>query len=249
MRVGHALRIGGALALLVAGLVHLDLYFGGYRSAGSVPAFGRSILLDAIIFGVVAIAVATRREWFVRLAGIAVPVATLAAFTYTHNGHTSFGFEATGLDPSPQAQLALVAEIAAIVLLAATFVPRIAARDDSSGVRALAVASVATAVLFVGFGWYWASKYETTVAAGAPTSVAIADFAFTPPALTVPRGATVTWTNADGVDHSVQATDRSFSSDALGRGAAFEFTFDTPGEHAYVCGFHPEMTGTITVTP
>ena len=41
MRLRHAVRIGGALALLGAGLIHLDLYFGGYRSAGSVPAFGR----------------------------------------------------------------------------------------------------------------------------------------------------------------------------------------------------------------
>jgi plastocyanin len=249
MRVGHAVRIGGALALLVAGLVHLHLYFGGYRSAGSVPGFGRSILLNAIISGVVAVAVATRREWFVRLAGIAVPVATLAAFTYTHSGHTFLGFQGKGLDPSPQAELVLVAEIAAIVLLAATFIPHVAERDDSSGVRSLAVAGVATAVVFVGFGWYWADKYETTVDAGAPTAVAIADFAFTPQALTVPQGATVTWTNVDAVDHSIVATDQSFSSGALGRGAAFEFTFDTPGGHAYMCGIHPEMTATITVTP
>ena len=249
MRVGHALRIGGALALLAAGLVHLDLYFGGYRSAGSVPAFGRSILLNAIISGIVAVAVATRREWFVRLAGIAVPVATLAAFTYTHNGHTFLGFQGKGLDPSPQAELVLVAEVAAIVLLGATFVPHVAERDDSSGVRALAAAGVAAAVLFVGFAWYWADKYETTVDASAPNSVTIADFAFAPQVLTVPVGATVTWTNVDGVDHSVFATDQSLSSGALGRGAVFEFTFDTPGEHSYLCAFHPEMTGTITVTP
>lgn len=249
MRVGHALRIGGALALLAAGLVHLDLYFGGYRSAGSVPTFGRSILLNAIIFGIVAVAVATRREWFVRVAGIAVSVATLAAFTYTHNGHTFLGFQGKGLSPSPQAEVVLVAEVAATVLLGATFVPQIAERDNSWGMRALAAAGVATIVLFVGFGWYWADKYETTVDAREPTSVTIADFAFAPQALEVPAGATVTWTNGDAVDHSVLATDQSFSSDALGRGAAFEFTFDTPGEHSYLCAFHPEMTGTITVTP
>ena len=249
MRVGHALRIGGALALLAAGLVHLDLYFGGYRSAGSVPAFGRSILLNAIIAAVVAVAVAVRTEWFVRSAGIALSVATLAAFAYTHNGHTLLGFQGKGLDPSPQAELVLVAEIAAIVLLGATFVPHVAERDHSSGVRVLAAAGVATIVLFGGFGWYWADTYETTVDASGPTSVTIADFAFAPQVLSVPVGAAVTWTNVDAVDHSVFATDESFSSPALGRGAAFELTFDTPGEHSYVCAFHPEMTGTITVAP
>jgi plastocyanin len=248
MNVGHGLRIAGAFALLVAGLVHLDLYFGGYRSAGSVPAFGRSILLNAIISAVLAVAVAARREWFVRLAGIAVPVATLAAFTYTHHGHAFLGFEGKGLDPSPQAQTVLLAEIAAIVLLAATFLPQVAERGGSGGVRELAVVGVATAVVFVGFGWYWADKYETTDASAAPTSVTIAGFAFRPQTLTVPRGATVTWTNVDGVEHSVFASDHSFSSDWLSRGAAFAFTFDTVGEHAYVCDIHPDMTGTITVT-
>src|SRR3954470_18955896 len=102
MSIGRVLRIGGATALLVAGLVHLDLYFGGYRSAGTVPTFGRSIVLNAIVSVVVAAIVAARREWFVRLVGIAVPVATLGAFTYTHSEQTLFGFQGDGLDPSPQ---------------------------------------------------------------------------------------------------------------------------------------------------
>ena len=74
-----------------------------------------------------------RREWFVRAAGIAVPVATLAAFGYTHSGHTLLGFSGSGLDPSPQAAVALIAAISAIVLLAATLIPAAAARDESSG--------------------------------------------------------------------------------------------------------------------
>ena len=123
MGVGRVLRIGGAVALLVAGLVHLDLYFGGYRDAGSVPSFGRSILFNAIASGVLAALVAARREWYVRLAGIILPVASLAALAYTHTEHTLFGFQGDGLNPSPQAQIVLVAEIAAIVLLAADLRP------------------------------------------------------------------------------------------------------------------------------
>ena len=249
MPIGRVLRISGAITLLVAGLVHLDLYFGGYRSAGSVPSFGRSILLNAVVSAVVAALVAARREWFVRLAGIAVPVATLAAFTYTHTEHTFLGFQGDGLDPSPQAQIVLIAEIATIVLLGATFIPSIAARDESSGVPVLAATSVVAVAALIGFGIYWADKYgTTTTVAEEPTSVAIADFAFSPPALTVAAGSTVTWTNNDNFGHSVVATDGSFASSSLDSGVAFDFTFATPGEYAYVCGIHPEMTGTVTVT-
>jgi plastocyanin len=249
MKIGQALRIGAALALLVAGLVHLDLYFGGYRSAGSVPAFGRSIMLDAIAFGVVAAAVAARREWFVRVAGIVVPAATVAAFAYTHRGHTLLGFRGSGLEPSPQAVVALVAELAAIVLLAATFIPAVAARDESSGIGMLAGAGVATAIVLVGFGLFWSNHYETTATPGTPTSVVIKNFAFSPSTLTVRKGSTVTWTNDGGVGHTVSATDRSFTSRELQHGATFQFTFDTPGSHAYICAIHPDMMGTITVTP
>jgi plastocyanin len=51
-----------------------------------------------------------------------------------------------------------------------------------------------------------------------------------------------------GLVHSLLAADRSFSSASLGRGDTFQFTFDAPGEFAYLCGIHPEMTGTVTVT-
>ena len=247
MTTGRVLRLGGAIALLIAGLVHLDLYFGGYRSAGSVPTFGRSILLNAIVSAIVAVAVAARREWFVRLAGITVPLATVAAFTYTHSEHTLFGFQGEGLDPSPQAQLVLVAEIAAIVLLAATFIPSIAERDESSGPAFLAGAGAVAVVALIGFGVYWADHYDTNMVAASPSSVTIADFAFTPPELTVPVGTTVTWTNVDALGHSVVASDGSFASDTLDSGATFQFTLDAPGQYAYICGIHPEMSGTVTV--
>ena len=248
MRLGGVLRIGGAIALLVAGLVHLDLYFGGYRNAGSVPNFGRSILLNAIASGVLAVAVAARREWFVRLAGIALPVATLAAFTFTHTGHTLLGFQGDGLHPSPQAQLVLVAEIATIVLLAATFLPSLTEHDDSGGIATLAAAGAIVVVAFAGFGIYSADKYETTAAAGGPTTVAIADFEFAPQVLTVTPGTTVTWTNNDSLEHSVVATDQSFASNPFDSSTMFRFRFDAPGEHAYFCGVHPTMTATVMVT-
>jgi plastocyanin len=247
METGRVLRIGGAIALLVAGLVHLDLYFGGYRSAGSVPTFGRAILLNAIVSGIVAAFVAARREWFVRLAGIAVSVGTLAALAYTHSGHTLFGFEGDGFDPSPQAQIVVIAEIAAILLLAATFIPAIAERDRSLSASFLATTAVVAVAALIGFGAYWANKYDTaTTEAAAPAAVTIADFAFAPQAITVPRGTTVTWTNNDPLGHSIVGD--GFSSESLDDGATFRFTFDTPGTYSYVCGIHPQMSGTVIVT-
>jgi plastocyanin len=247
---GRVLRLGGALALAIAGLVHLDLYFGGYRSAGSEPAFGRAILLNAIISGVLAVAIAARREWYVRLAGLAFAALTLAAFSYTHAEHTLFGFQGRGLDPSPQAQIVLVAEIAAIVLLAATFIPAVAETDESWGTGFLGAAAAVTAVVFVGLGAVWAgddgSDRAAEASAAASTTVTIADFTFGPQTLTVPAGTTVTWTNADSVGHSILGD--SFSSETLGGGATFSYTFDTPGEYTYACGLHPTMTGTIIVT-
>jgi plastocyanin len=248
MNIGRLLRLGGALALLVAGLIHLDLYFGGYRSAGSEPHFGRAILFNAIASGLVAVAVAARREWFVRLAGIVLASSSLAALTYTHTQHSFVGFQGDGLNPSPQAQLVTIAEIAAIVLLAATFIPSIAERDESSGVPFVGSATVVVGVALTGFGAYWANHYETKTVAGAPTSLTIADFAFAPEALTVAKGTTVTWTNSDPFDHSVVADDKSFSSENLADGATFQFTFDRPGQFTYICGIHPSMSGTVTVT-
>jgi plastocyanin len=235
MRIGQALRIGAALALLVTALVHLDLYFGGYRSAGSVPAFGRTIMLDAVAAGLVAALVAVRREWFIRLAAIVVPAATLAAFAYTHTDHRLLEFRGSGFDPSPQAAVALIAEVAA--------------RDQSSGIGLLAGTGVATAIVLVGFGVFWSNHYGTTTTAATPTSVIIKDFAFSPPTLSVQEGATVTWTNDDGVGHTVSATDRAFTSQELQQGATYQFTFTTPGTYTYICAIHPEMSGTITVTP
>ncbi len=250
--LGRALRFGGALALAVAGLVHLDLYFGGYRSAGSEPAFGRAILLNAIISAVLAVAIAARREWYVRLAGIGFAALTLTAFSYTHTQHTFLGFEGRGLDPSPQADIVLVAEIAAILLLAATFIPAVAETDKSWGTGFLGAAAAVTAVVFVGLGAVWAgddgidTAADPSAAAAASTAVTIADFTFGPQTLTVPAGTTVTWTNADGVGHSLVGD--TFSSETLDGGATFSYTFDTPGEYTYACGLHPSMTGTIVVT-
>jgi plastocyanin len=85
--------------------------------------------------------------------------------------------------------------------------------------------------------------------AGGGTSVAIGNFAYVPPSLSVASGSTVTWTNNDEVAHTVTADDgNSFSSELLGRGRTFQLTAPAPGTYSYHCAVHPFMKATLTVT-
>jgi plastocyanin len=86
----------------------------------------------------------------------------------------------------------------------------------------------------------------------APTTagdaISINNFAFVPATLTVPVGATVTWTNQDQEPHTVVANDGSFRSPGLGTGATYSYTFPTAGSFDYTCSIHPFMHGTVVVT-
>lgn len=80
--------------------------------------------------------------------------------------------------------------------------------------------------------------------------VTIADFAFTPSTVEVSVGDTVTWTNTDGVPHTVtqEPAGSGFQSGTIASGESFSQTFEEAGEFSYFCEFHPNMTGTIVVT-
>lgn len=91
-------------------------------------------------------------------------------------------------------------------------------------------------------------------------------FCFSPAAVTIPSGGTVTWTNASGADHTVArctpaacngesggtGTDATFSKStiAVPPGTSFHYTFAQPGTYLYYCTIHgyAVMHGTITVT-
>ena len=83
--------------------------------------------------------------------------------------------------------------------------------------------------------------------AGGTTAVAIEAFAFSPATVTVQAGQPVTWENHDPAEHTVTAEGGSFDSGAMAQGASFETTFDSPGEHHYLCALHPGMKGTVVV--
>lgn len=86
-------------------------------------------------------------------------------------------------------------------------------------------------------------------AAPQPVTIRIDNFTFSPAALSVPAGTTVTWVNGDDIPHSVVAVDKSFRSKALDTGDSYSQTLSKPGTFDYFCGLHPHMTGRITVTP
>jgi amicyanin len=88
------------------------------------------------------------------------------------------------------------------------------------------------------------------LAADQDVKITIDNFTFTPPEMTVPVGATVTWINHDDIPHSVVAGDKkTFRSRALDTDQSFSFTFASAGTFDYFCGLHPHMTGKVIVKP
>ena len=94
---------------------------------------------------------------------------------------------------------------------------------------------------------------STFVRSGRPAfaaghSVAIVDFAFNSPSLTIAAGDTVTWTNMGHAPHTSTADNGAWDSGTLQPGASFSHTFTTAGTFSYHCNIHPFMKATITVT-
>jgi plastocyanin len=77
--------------------------------------------------------------------------------------------------------------------------------------------------------------------------IKIDNFVFGPQTITVPVGATVTWTNSDDIPHTAVSTDGVFKSKVLDTDEKFSYTFTKPGTYAYYCTIHPKMTGTVIV--
>jgi plastocyanin len=86
-------------------------------------------------------------------------------------------------------------------------------------------------------------------AAASGSEVVIKGFSFDPMEIEVASGTTVTWTNEDAAPHTIKHNGDLFpESDELAQGETFSFTYDTPGEYPYICGIHPYMKGTVTVS-
>jgi plastocyanin len=85
--------------------------------------------------------------------------------------------------------------------------------------------------------------------AGGAIAVNIANFAFAPADIQAKVGQKITFTNQDSTAHTATATSgATFDSGSLAQGKSFTFTPKKAGTIQFVCSFHPNMVGTITVS-
>ena len=91
---------------------------------------------------------------------------------------------------------------------------------------------------------------QTAQAAAATPSgekVEINNFAFGPQKATVKVGNSITWTNADGLAHTVTFKNKSPGAKNLNPGESFTRKFDKAESLEYFCSYHPFMTGKVVV--
>jgi plastocyanin len=92
-----------------------------------------------------------------------------------------------------------------------------------------------------------ASTSTASTSTASQNSVAIQNYAFNPSTLTIQKGANVTWTNYDSVQHHVVSDSSAFSSPLLNKGDTYTHQFNNTGSFSYICSIHPYMKGTIVV--
>lgn len=115
-------------------------------------------------------------------------------------------------------------------------------------------AIVAAVIVIAGIAGLAASSHKSatsTTTTVATNTVAIKDYMFSPMAIKVKPGTTVTWTNKDSVSHTITAD--TLSSDApssqdIAMGKSYSFTFNKAGTYTYHCFPHPFMHGTVVVS-
>jgi len=104
-----------------------------------------------------------------------------------------------------------------------------------------------SAFLALGAAGALAQQQLAAVDPAGSAEIAIKNFKFMPPSLTVAPGTAVTWVNNDEEPHNVVSPDRVFRSKAIDGGEKFTAVFDKPGTYKYLCAVHPQMRGEIIV--
>lgn len=80
----------------------------------------------------------------------------------------------------------------------------------------------------------------------ATNQVTVSNDQFSPNAILVSTGSTVTWTWAQGAaSHNVTFSDQSSGDKSAG--GTYSRSFATAGTYNYQCTIHPGMTGSVTV--
>jgi plastocyanin len=96
-----------------------------------------------------------------------------------------------------------------------------------------------------GYGTTPSAPQSTSSAASGGTTITEQNFAFSPTALTVKVGDTVTFTNNDSAAHNVKIDGQELGSQNQGESKTWKAT--KPGSYPFSCVVHPSMTGQITV--
>jgi hypothetical protein len=91
------------------------LYRHGYRT---IPKIGIGFLLQVVASVIVAAALIAGPQRIARLAAAALAAGTLVAFALTRTPDGLFNFQERGLQPAPQALIALVAEVGVLLVVA-----------------------------------------------------------------------------------------------------------------------------------
>ena len=78
-------------------------------------------------------------------------------------------------------------------------------------------------------------------------AVDVRDYEFAPLNVAIGAGSTVAFLNGGHAPHTATSAG-AFDTGEIASGAVATQTFDTPGTYAFVCAYHPQMTGTIVVS-
>lgn len=110
----------------------------------------------------------------------------------------------------------------------------------------LAVAGLAVSVALVAVAAGCGGSGEDSKPV-ATTEVTMAkSYRFSPKAIEIEAGQTVTWTNDDNFTHTVQVDGQE--DHEVGRGESVSLTFEAPGAYHYVCTLHRlDMEGEVIV--
>jgi hypothetical protein len=149
-RMFRALAVATATLVAAGGYVHYCLYRHGYRT---IPRIGVGFLLQVVTSAVVVMALLMGPHFVGRvahvtdrmagtlteLAAATLATGTLVAFALTRTPGGLFNFQERGLQPAPQALIALLAELGVLVTVGASL---LADRVVQRGARTAVIARV-----------------------------------------------------------------------------------------------------------
>lgn len=222
-------------ALAFSGAVHAFLVPEHLREE---PLLGVLFAVGAIVELALAVLLAARPG----RAAVAAATLSLAGMLVAYLPFVLFRLPGFPMTPEPLERVALVTKGIELIGLAAGVT--ILARPKPLSRR---LAPAAATILLACIAAAAAAPPSLADTGSGQREVDIPGTSFSPDALTVLVGDTVTWTNHDRMTHTVTADRGEFDSGRLEPGAHFAHTFGQAGVYRYHCRIHRFMHGEIDV--